>query len=222
MCGGSVGLAWRRRDVTLCTAKSCALSLHVTPPCPKAPAHEGLARACVRRYRRIVGELANLHLPVGRSSIRRILQEEGMFPAPTRRGGSAGETPWRKFIRLHLNTLVACDFFTKSVITPVGMRTAYCLFFIHLASARHRRHLRSRMRVEGDIGPGGMQADFSAWQLNSCAAASQRVSPASRRRRREYAIHPKPRCRIHRARSLPAPIRRGTLASFCSAANPGL
>ncbi len=87
-------------------------------------------------YRRIVGELAKLHLPVGRSSIRRILRDEGLFPQPNKGRGLGAETPWRKFIRLHMNTLVACDFFAKSVITPLGLRTAYCLFFIHLSSRR--------------------------------------------------------------------------------------
>ncbi len=88
-------------------------------------------------YRRIVGELFKLHLPVGRSSIRRILQEEGFAPPPGKaRRTHATETPWRKFLRLHMNTLVACDFFTKSVWTPIGSRTAYCLFFIHLKSRR--------------------------------------------------------------------------------------
>jgi putative transposase len=84
-------------------------------------------------YRRIVGELHKLHLPVGRSTIRRILQEEGLTPPPkSGRRTLATETPWRKFLRLHMNTLVACDFFTKNVITPLGTRTAYGLFFIHL------------------------------------------------------------------------------------------
>ena len=84
-------------------------------------------------YRRIVGELFKLHLPVGRSSIRRILQSEGLMPPPNNgRRLLAIETPWRKFLRLHMNTLVACDFFTKNVITPFGARTAYCLFFMHL------------------------------------------------------------------------------------------
>ena len=87
-------------------------------------------------YRRIVGELAKLHLPVGRSSIRRILRAEGLFPPPNNQRELAADTPWRKFIRLHMNTLVACDFFTKAVITPFGVRTAYCLFFIHLSSRR--------------------------------------------------------------------------------------
>jgi putative transposase len=36
-------------------------------------------------YRRIVGELYKLHLPVGRSTVRRILQSEGIFPEPAGR-----------------------------------------------------------------------------------------------------------------------------------------
>jgi putative transposase len=69
-------------------------------------------------YRRIVGELRKLRLCLGRSSIRRILKDEGLTPSPARRG-KAEETTWQKFIRLHINTLVACDFFAKRVITPL-------------------------------------------------------------------------------------------------------
>jgi len=86
-------------------------------------------------YRRIVGELRKLRLQLGRSTVRRILKDEGLTPSPTRRG-RAGETKWKNFIRLHMNTLVACDFFTKSVITPMGARTAYCLAFIHAGTRR--------------------------------------------------------------------------------------
>jgi putative transposase len=86
-------------------------------------------------YRRIIGELRKLRLRIGRSSVRRILKEAGMTPSPHRRG-RAEETVWRKFIRLHLNTLVACDFFTKSVITPLGTRLAYCLVFIHVGTRK--------------------------------------------------------------------------------------
>ncbi len=88
-------------------------------------------------FNRIVGELLKLHLPVSRSTIRRILQAEGITPLPGNgRRTLAADTPWRKFIRLHMNTLVACDFFTKSVITSVGARTAYGLFFIHLQTRK--------------------------------------------------------------------------------------
>jgi len=87
-------------------------------------------------FRRIAGELAKLHLRVGRSTIRRILLEKGLVPPPTRRSGLPFETPWRKFLRLHMNTLVACDFFVKKVISPLGVRLAYGLFFIHLGSRK--------------------------------------------------------------------------------------
>ena len=86
-------------------------------------------------YRRIVGELRKLRLKLGRSSVRRILKDEGLTPSPLRRG-KAGETTWQKFIRLHVNTLVACDFFTKSVITPLGGRIAYSLAFIHVGTRK--------------------------------------------------------------------------------------
>jgi putative transposase len=86
-------------------------------------------------YRRIIGELRKLRLRVGRSSVRRILKDEGLTPSPTRRG-RAEETVWRKFIRLHLDTLVACDFLTKNAITPPGVRVAYCLAFIHVGTRK--------------------------------------------------------------------------------------
>jgi hypothetical protein len=63
------------------------------------------------------------------------VKESGLTPAPYRRG-RAEEIVWRKFIRLHLNSLVACDFFTKSVITPLGARLAHCLVFIHVGTRK--------------------------------------------------------------------------------------
>ena len=86
-------------------------------------------------YRRIIGELKKLRLRVARSSVKRILSEGGLTPSPTRRS-KAGETVWRKFLRLHMNTLVACDFFTKAVITPIGPRLAYVLMFIHVGTRK--------------------------------------------------------------------------------------
>ena len=84
-------------------------------------------------YRRIVGELRKLRLR--RSSVRRILRDEGLTPSPARRS-KGRETVWRKFIRLHVNTLVACDFFAKNVITPFGVRVAYCLALIHIGTRK--------------------------------------------------------------------------------------
>ncbi|MFH1419922.1 MAG: hypothetical protein ABII12_16740 [Planctomycetota bacterium] len=60
-----------------------------------------------RGYRRIVGELTKLRLAVSRSTIRRILCDESLYPRSIQGRGLGPETPWRKFIRLHMNTLVA-------------------------------------------------------------------------------------------------------------------
>lgn len=48
-------------------------------------------------YTRIVGAMANLGHKVGRSTVKRILQEAGVPPAPERREGM----PWKLFPRVH-------------------------------------------------------------------------------------------------------------------------
>jgi hypothetical protein len=45
-------------------------------------------------------------------------------------------TPWRKFIAIHMNVMVATDFFCKTVWTPLGKHVAYVLAFIHLGSRK--------------------------------------------------------------------------------------
>ncbi len=87
-------------------------------------------------YRRIVGELRKLNVQVSKSTVSRILAQEGIFPDPIQMKSLYAESPWRSFIKIHLNTLVACDFFTKTILTPLGKKTAYCLFFIHLGSRK--------------------------------------------------------------------------------------
>jgi putative transposase len=86
--------------------------------------------------RRIVGELKKLALPSSRSTVRRVLVDDGMLPDPDRRAPKGVTTPWRTFVDMHLNTMVACDFFCKNVWTPLGKRVAYGLMFIHLGSRK--------------------------------------------------------------------------------------
>ena len=86
--------------------------------------------------RRIVGELRKLALSSSRSTVRRVLVDEGLLPDPGKRVPSGSLTPWRIFIDMHLNTMVARDMFCKTVWTPVGERVAYVLMFIHLGSRR--------------------------------------------------------------------------------------
>ena len=88
-------------------------------------------------YLRIVGELIKLRCRVGKTSVRRILLEEGMYPTPKPGGSADSESqPWSSFIKMHMNTLVACDFFTKAIWTPFGRRDAYFLAFIHLGTRK--------------------------------------------------------------------------------------
>ncbi len=86
--------------------------------------------------RRIVGELRKLAVKASRSSIRRVLVDEKILPDPHRHAPKGVQTPWRKFIAMHMNVMVACDFFCKTVWTPLGKRTAYILAFIHLGSRK--------------------------------------------------------------------------------------
>ena len=86
--------------------------------------------------RRIVGELKKLALKASRSTVRRVLVDEKILPDPDRRAPAGVQTPWRKFIAIHMNVMVACDFFCKTVWTPLGKQTAYVLSFIHLGSRK--------------------------------------------------------------------------------------
>ncbi len=86
--------------------------------------------------RRILGELKKLAVKTSRSSIRRVLVDEKILPDPDRHAPQGVQTPWRNFIKMHMNVMVACDFFCKTVWTPLGKRTAFVLSFIHLGSRK--------------------------------------------------------------------------------------
>lgn len=75
-------------------------------------------------YTRLLGAIQNLGLPISRTTIRSILKENGIRPAPER------ETSWRQFLKSHAAAMVAMDFFTTEVWTGCGLRTIYTLFAI--------------------------------------------------------------------------------------------
>jgi putative transposase len=83
-------------------------------------------------FRRILGELKKLRIrSLSLSRNWPILMENGVDPAPELGPGSRHE-----FVRRHLNTLWACDFFTKKVWIIRGPVEYYVLFFIHIATRR--------------------------------------------------------------------------------------
>jgi transposase InsO family protein len=83
-------------------------------------------------YTRIKGALKNLGHEVGRNTIRRILQGNGIDPAPER----GKRMSWATFIKAHLGVLVGMDFFTGEAVTWLGLIRYHVLFAIDIASRK--------------------------------------------------------------------------------------
>ena len=79
-------------------------------------------------YRRIVGELKGLGVVVSPTTVRKVLIEAGLPPAPERTRVS-----WRAFLRQQAATTLACDFLT---VETAFLHRIYVLFFISLATRR--------------------------------------------------------------------------------------
>ena len=76
-------------------------------------------------YTRIVGELAKVGHTVSRSTVRRILKEQGIDSAPKR----SKRMPWSTFLKAHWEVIAAADFFTVEVLSRVGL-IRYVVFFV--------------------------------------------------------------------------------------------
>ncbi|MEK6732991.1 MAG: integrase core domain-containing protein [Candidatus Omnitrophota bacterium] len=68
---------------------------------------------------------------MSKSNVKNILKENDIDPVPKR-----AEDSWDNFIKRHFQTLWACDFFTKQVITALGPRMFFVLFFINIKTRR--------------------------------------------------------------------------------------
>jgi len=79
-------------------------------------------------YKRIVGELKGLGIPVSATSVRKVLLEAGLQPAPQRKHSS-----WRAFLRAQASSMLGCDFLT---VETAFLQRIYVLFFISLATRR--------------------------------------------------------------------------------------
>ena len=83
-------------------------------------------------YTAIRGALFNLGHTVARETVRNILKEHGIVPAPERRK----RTSWSTFLKSHWDSIAAADFFTIEVWSCVGLTRYHVLFFIKLSSRR--------------------------------------------------------------------------------------
>jgi transposase InsO family protein len=81
-------------------------------------------------YDRIQGVLKSLGHVVAPNTIKKILKQHGIDPAPER----AKRTTWRQFLRTHTASIAAGDFFSTEVWTASGLVTYYTFFVIDLAT----------------------------------------------------------------------------------------
>jgi len=79
-------------------------------------------------YQRIVGELKGLGIVVSATTVKKILREERLGPAGTRKGPS-----WREFLRAQAKSVIAVDFFS---VDTVWLQRLYVPFFIEVGSRR--------------------------------------------------------------------------------------
>jgi transposase InsO family protein len=79
-------------------------------------------------YRRIVGELKAVGVTASATSVRKVLLQAGLAPAPQR-----GHTSWRAFLRQQAASVIACDFLT---VETAFLQRIYVLFFISLQTRR--------------------------------------------------------------------------------------
>ena len=101
-------------------------------------------------YTRLVGALANLGHELGRTTVKRILAEEGIMPAPERSKG----TRWSTFLRAQWDAIAGADFFAVEVLSLFGL-TRYFVFFVmelqtrrvHVAGIVHQPHGRWMMQI---------------------------------------------------------------------------
>ncbi len=81
-------------------------------------------------YTRIRGAISGLGHQVARSTIARVLKENGIDPAPNR------TTTWSAFLKSHWGAIAATDFFSVEVLTRAGLVRYFVLFVIDLKSRR--------------------------------------------------------------------------------------
>ena len=66
-----------------------------------------------------------LKIEIGRTAVADILAEEGIEPAPEREK----KRTWKQFLKMHWDTLYACDFFSVEALGPFGT-VRYMVFFV--------------------------------------------------------------------------------------------
>ena len=103
-------------------------------------------------YTRIRGALSNLGHTIARTTVKRILHDHGVDPAPER----SRHMPWKTFLQAHGEGLAACDLFTVEVVDAGGAQAVPRLLRdrAEIPPRDHRRDPPAAgRRVDGAAGP---------------------------------------------------------------------
>ena len=83
-------------------------------------------------YTRLRDALRHLGHEIARNTVKRILLDNGIVPAPERNR----KTSWRTFIRAHLGEIAAADFFSVEVLTLRGLVRYFVFFVVDIKTRR--------------------------------------------------------------------------------------
>lgn len=118
------------------------------------------------QLRVILGALRNLGHELGRNTIKRILAEHGLEPAPKR--GKA--MPWKTFLRAHFGAIAVTDFFSVEVLTLGGLVRYVVWFVIDLES--RRVHIAGLARHPHDTWIQQLARNLTIGSTDSCEASA--------------------------------------------------
>jgi putative transposase len=91
-----------------------------------------IARETNWGYTRIRGKLQKLgYTKISRQTVVNILKQAGLEPGPKRGPGS-----WHELLNRHADTLWQCDFFSKRILSRMGMPQVCALVFLNVATRR--------------------------------------------------------------------------------------
>jgi hypothetical protein len=131
------GLPGQARDAAALAPPTCRAPLDVRPSESRRPPLERSVRERILRlarenpswgYKRIVGELKAVGVIMSATSVRKVLAEAGVRPAPEQ-----GHSSWRTFLRQQAASVLACDFLT---VETAFLQRINVLFFMSLTTRR--------------------------------------------------------------------------------------